>query len=112
MHTPHRLSVGWGLKGDGCSRLAGVCRSRPLSGPPHRLPGHCLFRNTVASSNTHNFRSSPQDGVPRGAYRGTVQLSWRKGKVRLFIAPAPGFRYEKPKGEVLLDSSGAVRKVR
>lgn len=53
-----------------------------------------------------------QDGVPRGAYRGTVQLSWRKGRVRLFIAPAPGFKYEKPKGEVLLDSSGAVRKVR
>eukprot|EP00208_Stichococcus_sp_RCC1054_P006238 CAMPEP_0206141720 /NCGR_PEP_ID=MMETSP1473-20131121/13874_1 /ASSEMBLY_ACC=CAM_ASM_001109 /TAXON_ID=1461547 /ORGANISM="Stichococcus sp, Strain RCC1054" /LENGTH=454 /DNA_ID=CAMNT_0053536399 /DNA_START=73 /DNA_END=1437 /DNA_ORIENTATION=- len=30
-------------------------------------------------------------GVPRGAYRGTVQLSWRGGQARVIITPAPDY---------------------
>lgn len=52
-----------------------------------------------------------QDGVPRGAYRRTVQISWRKGAVHLYIAPAPGFKWVKPEGEILVDHSGAVKLV-
>lgn len=53
-----------------------------------------------------------QDGVPRGAYRGTVQVSLRGGEVRLYIAPAPGFRWKKPEGQTVVDRTGAVKKVR
>jgi hypothetical protein len=50
--------------------------------------------------------------VPRGGYRGTVQVSLRGGEVRLYIAPAPGFRWVKPEGETVVDRTGAVRQVR
>jgi hypothetical protein len=53
-----------------------------------------------------------QDGVPRGAYRGTVQVSLFEGEVHLYIAPAPGFKWVKPEGEVLVDRTGAVQRVR
>lgn len=33
-----------------------------------------------------------QDGVPRGAYRGTVQVTMNGGRSRVFITPAPDFR--------------------
>lgn len=49
--------------------------------------------------------------MPRGAYRGVVQVSLLKGKVHLFIAPAPGFKWVKPEGEVIVDRTGAVKKV-
>ena len=32
-----------------------------------------------------------QDGVPRGAYRGTVQVAINGGRSRVFITPAPDF---------------------
>jgi hypothetical protein len=50
--------------------------------------------------------------VPRGGYRGTVQVSLRGGDVRLYIAPAPGFKWIKPQGETIVDRTGAVRQVR
>jgi hypothetical protein len=55
-----------------------------------------------------------QYGVPRAAYRGTVQVSLRKGEVRLYIAPAPapGFKWVEPEGRVIVDDSGAVKEVR
>ena len=53
-----------------------------------------------------------QDGIPRGSYRLTVPFSWRGGKVRVFIVPAPGFVYVEPKGKAIVDRTGAVKRVR
>ena len=53
-----------------------------------------------------------QDKIPRGSYHMTVPFSWRSGRVRVFITPGPTFVYEKPDGEVVVDSTGAVKKVR
>ena len=53
-----------------------------------------------------------QEGVPRGGYRGTVQVSLRGGEVRLYIAPAPGFKWVKPEGETVVDRTGAIKQVR
>ena len=52
-----------------------------------------------------------QDGIPRGSYRMTVPFTWRGGKARVFITPGPTFVREKPDGEVVVDSTGAVKKV-
>ncbi len=41
----------------------------------------------------------------------TVPFSWRAGKARVFITPGPNFVHEKPEGEVVVDSTGAVKKV-
>ena len=50
--------------------------------------------------------------MPRAAYRGTVQVSLRGGEVHLYIAPVPGFKWVKPEGQVIVDDTGAVKKVR
>jgi hypothetical protein len=42
----------------------------------------------------------------------TVPFSWRSGKAHVFITPGPTFVHEKPDGEVVVDSTGAVKKVR
>lgn len=50
--------------------------------------------------------------MPRAAYRGTVQVSLRGGEVHLYIAPAPGFKWVQPDGQVIVDETGAVKQVR
>jgi hypothetical protein len=39
-----------------------------------------------------------QDGIPRGAYRGTVQIAWNSGKARVFITPSQDFSPTTEKG--------------
>ena len=48
-----------------------------------------------------------QDGIPRGAYQGTVQVAWNQGKALIYIVPAGGVMPEAEKA-VDVDASGAV----
>lgn len=41
----------------------------------------------------------------------TVPISYRKGKVRVFITPQPGLVISAVKGNTIIDSDGAVKRV-